>query len=97
MNLIEFFEKKNRPKFNLKNSDLVGWFSYGGNNRVKHYYIIDRRYSFTDVTSLCRDGYNIGNLTEKAKKRINKNPAARVQKKCVMCKRRIDKLIKGRE
>ncbi|MHA1972840.1 MAG: hypothetical protein ACTSW1_07600 [Candidatus Hodarchaeales archaeon] len=85
MNLQEHFTKTLEPKTTIKK--LIGWFSYGGNNRVKHYYIVDSKHH--SPVSICGQGYSIINITDKAKKRINQNPNARVHKKCKTCRRKI--------
>ena len=76
--LDEHFERVTRSKEDIS---PIGWFSYGGNHRVKHLYI-------NDGTALCGQS-SIRNLTDRAKKRINPNPYARVHNKCATCKRKM--------
>ena len=86
MNLQEHFTRITEPK--IRNKKLIGWFSYGGNNRVKHFYLINTKQHYP--VSACGDGY-MNTLTDKAKKRLNKNPHARIHKKCKTCQKKISK------
>jgi len=85
--LAKHFEDVTRRRIPIHKRDLIGWFSFGGNNRVKHYYI--KTVDNPEGVSLCGGGYAVGNLTASAAKRINPNPVAPVRKKCAMCSKKI--------
>jgi len=78
--------EKHHEKLSQPSEDKLplGWFTYGGNNRVKHYYV--QTATNPRGISLCRQS---SLWHESTKIPFNKNPLARVNKKCVACKRRI--------
>jgi len=87
LELQEYFENKHRPHICINNSTMIGWYSMGGNNRVKHYYIRDPKLS-NYPRALCNDGYIF--KVEFLKEHATKNPLARITKKCLVCKRIIN-------